>query len=413
MKLKMKRTVWTTILASAALATLGFAAAPAVADDPRGYLYGTIETEKGKSYTGVLRWDGEEAFWDDHFNGSKADEPATGDLPRQFRRRSRKIEVFGLEISGPWENGWAQRQLAVRFGDLAEIRPRSGDHAELLFKDGERLRIEGGSNDFGADITVLDAALGEVDIDWERIVSIKFAATPASVKPEGKRLRAKISTTVGEFSGWLAWDNDERVTTDELDGESEDGDLELAMGKIRSIERRSRRSCQVTLLDGRSFDLSGTNDVDSSINGIVVEDERFGRVEIPWDVFEKAEIEVATDSGKGYDDYKPQGALRATVVAIDGRKLTGEIAFDLDETRRWEMLDGELDDVEYHVPFSMVKEVRPVGRRRTEVTLVSGQKLMLEGQTDVDESNGGIGFLGKTGDDKYLPWDEVERITFE
>ena len=105
--------------------------------------------------------------------------------------------------------------------------------------------------------------------------------------------------------------------------------------------------------------------------------------------------------------------LRATVYGTDGRKLQGEIAFDLDETRTWEFLDGELDDVEYHIPFSMVKEVRPIGRRRSEVTLVNGQKLTLEGQTDVDESNAGVALIGRHDESAYLPWDEVERIVFE
>ena len=402
--------------AAAAFAGLALAAAfpsGAAADDTRGFLYGTVTTEAGKSFTGILRWDAEEAFWDDHFNGSKKDEPATGDLPREYRRKRDKVEVFGLEISGPWDGSWSQRALAVRFGDLAEIRPLGSDRAELVFKDGERMKIEGGSNDFGADITVNDATLGEVDIDWDRITSIKFAATPASAKSEAKRLRAKVTTTVGEFSGWLAWDNDERVTTDELDGESDDGDLELAMGKIKSIERRSRRSSRVTLVDGRTFDLSGTNDVDSSINGIAVEDERYGRVEISWDVFERADIEVASDSGYGYDDYKPQRALRAVVTATDGRKLSGEVAYDLDEMRTWEFLDGELDDVEYHVPFSMVKEVRPVGRRRAEITLINGKKVMLEGQTDVDESSAGVALIGRKDESAYVPWEKIESIVFE
>jgi hypothetical protein len=136
-------------------------------------------------------------------------------------------------------------------------------------------------------------------------------------------------------------------------------------------------------------------------------------VEIPWDVFEKAEIEAAPDSGKGYDDFVAQGPLRATVTATDGRKLQGEIAFDLDETRKWEFLDGEADDVEYHLPFALVKELRPVGRRRTEVTLVDGRKLVLEGQTDVDESNAGVALLGRKDESAYVAWGEVERIVFE
>jgi hypothetical protein len=187
------------------------------------------------------------------------------------------------------------------------------------------------------------------------------------------------------------------------------------MGKIKSIERRSRRSCRVTLIDGRTFDLSGTNDVDSSINGIVVEDERFGRIEMPWDVFERADIEIAKDSGRGYDDYEPLGEIRAKVTLRGGKVREGRIAYDLDETYLWEMLNGNQDDVDYDIPFAHVKQIRPLGRR-SEVVLDNGQKLRLEGQTDVGESNAGVAFLDaekSAGAFAYLPWDEIAAIEFQ
>jgi len=399
-----------SILMLAAAATL--AAAPlAASTDVAGYLYGTVETTSGTRYTGQLRWGTEEAFWDDLFNASKQDEPATGRLPRNFEGRSRRVEVFGLEVSGPWKNAWAQRQLIVRFGDLSEIRPRGGDGAEITLRNGRTMRIDGGSNDVGAQITVWDPSLGKIDVDWNRIRSIRFAPAPANLRPEGQRLKAKVTTTEGVFSGFLQWDSQERLTFDELDGETDDGDLSIPMGKIRSIERRSRRASRVSLVDGRTFDLSGTNDVDSSIRGILVEDPRFGRVEIPWDVFERADIEVSGDSGRGYDDYPPLGDIRARVTTADGKKREGRIAFDLDETQLWEMLDGSLNDVEYHIPFVRVKEIRPQGRR-TDVTLDTGQTLRLEDETDVSEDNAGIAFLDDGGDldDNYIRWEDVERI---
>ena len=382
------------------------------ASDNRGRIYGTVETISGKSYTGILRWGNEEAFWDDHFNGSKRDEPATGDLPRDYHRHRRTITVFGLEIPGAWDDGWEQRQLMVRFGDLAEIRPRGDERAELVFKNGERLRIEGGSNDFGAEIGVTDDTLGEVSVEWDRIESIRFAATPASARVEGRRLHAKVHTTVGDFSGWLAWDSQESTTLDKLDGEGDDGDVSIPMGKIRAIERRSRHSSTVGLTDGRTLDLSGTNDVDSSIRGILVEDPRFGKVEVSWDVFVRADIEAAADTGKGYDDYPALGPIHARVTTEDGVTREGEIAFDLDERYGWEMLNGSADDVEYSIPFTRLKQIRRLGSRRSEVTLDNGEKLTLEGQTDVDDSNGGIAFLDKKVDEAFLPWDEVATIEF-
>lgn len=396
------------LLAALAVAILAAPAEVAASQDVRGYLYGTIETTSGNSYTGLLRWGREEAFWDDHFNASKQDEPATGRLPRGYKRSPRKVEVFGLEVSGPWERAWSQRQLIVRFGDLAEIRPRGDDRAELVLRNGDTMRIDGGSNDLGGKITVWDAGVGKIDVDWDRIRSIKFSATPSTARPEGQRLSARVRTLVGEFSGYLQWDKEEALTVDELDGEADDGDVSLPMGRIRSIERRSRRSSRVELVDGRVLELSGTNDVDSSIRGIVVEDARFGRIELPWDVFERADIEIAKDSGRGYDDYPALGEMRAKVTLRDGKTRTGKIAYDLDETYLWEMLNGNQEDVDYDIPFARVKQIRPLGRR-SEVVLDNGQKLRLEGQTDVGDDHAGIAFLDGEGDD-YVAWDEVELV---
>ena len=275
------------------------------------------------------------------------------------------------------------------------------------------MRIEGGSNDLGGKIKVWDTAVGKIDVDWGRVRSIKFAPTPPSARPEGQRLWTRVRTTVGTFTGYLQWDKEEALTVDELDGDTDDGDVSIPMGKIRAIERRSRRSSRVELVDGRVLELSDTNDVDSSNRGIVVEDARFGRVEIPWDVFERADIEVAMDSGRSYGDYPSLGEIRARVTLRGGRTRQGRIAFDLDETFLWELLDGYADDVEYHIPFVRVKSVRPLGTRRAEVTLDNGEKLRLEGQTDVGDDNAGIAFLESADDEGYVAWDEVELVEIQ
>jgi hypothetical protein len=402
--------------ALAALAAVLPPAARAASGPHQGFLYGTVETRSGASYTGVLRWGREEAFWDDLFNATKPDEPATGRLPEGYRRDPQQIEVFGLRITGPWEHGWATRQFVTRFGDIVEIRPRGGDRLEIEMKGGTTWQLDGGSNDVGADVRVADAALGEVTVEWSRIRSVRFAATPADVKPAGQRLRAKVATTDGEFQGFLQWDSEEALTGDKLDGETEDGDVSIEMGRIRSIERVSRHASRVTLADGRVLELSGSNDVDGSIRGVLVEDERFGRVEIPWGVFVRAEIEAAPDSGPGYDSYAAGRPLAAKVTATDGRVRAGRIAYDLDESASWELLNGSQADVEYSIPFARVKEIRPLGRTRAEVTLDNGRKLQLEGQTDVGEANAGVAFLDaekSAGAFAYLPWDEIAAIEFE
>ena len=46
-----------------------------------GRIYGTVKTNDNVSITGALRWDDEEVFWTDHFNGAKqnADRPVAAE----------------------------------------------------------------------------------------------------------------------------------------------------------------------------------------------------------------------------------------------------------------------------------------------------------------------------------------------
>jgi hypothetical protein len=399
---------------AAALASLTFLPLPAAASTAgQGRIYGTIETESGNKYTGLLRWGSEEAFWDDHFNASKEDRPALDARDRRSRKRKHDVEVFGIRISGDWSDDWAQRQFIARFGDLAEIRPQRHSEADLVMRNGETIHVEGGSNDLEDDVTVWDDKLGKLDVGWSKIRSIRFTSAPASLTPNERRLYGKVKTTSGDFEGFVQWDSEECLSTDKLDGETEDGDISIEMGNIRSIERRSRRGSWVSLVDGRRIEVSGTNDVDGDIRGILVEDPRFGRVKISWDAFERVDFTPTDKSGRGYDEYPPGKPIVATVTDAHGKTRSGEIAYDLDETESWEFLDGSSDDIDYSIPFEKVKSVRPIGGRSAEVVLRDGSKLRLEGETDVSDDNGGIGFLKGATEGNSVAWEDVERIDFE
>ena len=65
------------------------------------------------------------------------------------------------------------------------------------------------------------------------------------------------------------------------------------------------------------------------------------------------------------------------------------------------------------MPFSLVREIRPLSQRRTDIVLDNGERLALEGQTDVDDSNAGVAFLSAKGTDAYVPWDQIASIKLE
>lgn len=380
--------------------------------DNSGFLYGTVDTESGNSYTGFLRWGTEEAFWDDHFNSTKDDrEYARKGSTDEADRKS--IEIFGVTIGFRGHDWHGSRVLTLRYGDIREIEPSRSDRARVTLKNGRVLELDGGSNDMGASVTVLDASLGEVKLRWREIERIVFSAAPEGAAPPATRLYGKVQTRAGDFHGHVQWDLQECLSTDELDGESEDGDVSIEMGRIKAIEKRNRDGAYVELRDGRRLLLEDTNDVDHSIDGIFVEDARFGRVELDWDTFERVDFEVPDSSGRGYDDYRPARELTGKVTDEDGAVHTGRIVYDLDESESWEMLQGDMDDVEYNIPLDMVESIEPSSHDSSLVVLKNGQKLELEDTQDVSDSNDGVLVISADGDETYISWRDVKLVEFD
>lgn len=404
-----------------AIMTIGLLslAVPSVAQDmkdavdARGFLHGTVETRSGKQYTGLLRWGNEEAFWDDLFNSAKKDLPYMELRSREEERR--EFSIFGITIGYRWDGRSSGRQFVARFGDIEEIRPGRGGRAEVLMKSGTTYLIDGGSNDLGGTIVVLDGILGKVEVSWKRIERIAFSPTPAAVRAPATRLYGKLVTEDDTFEGWIQWDSQECLSTDKLDGKSEDGKLSIEMGNIRAIERDSRRSAYVELKDGRRLLLRGTNDVNNSIRGIFVEDERYGRVKVSWDVFDRVDFMDTVKSGKGYDEYPPGLSLKGTVTDRSDGTHTGPLVFDLDEMESWEILHADRYGVEYHIPFDRIRSIEPDRRDGSKVTLKNGIELEFEEGHDVTERNAGVAILAAGDEDSqhYLPWEEARRIEFE
>jgi hypothetical protein len=397
----------------AALATFAVPAGAAGAGDAatQGYIYGTVETESGASYTGLLRWDTEESFWDDHFNSTKTDLPYLEEHRDETRKRNR-IKIFGVTVGYRWDESAASRQFLARFGDIREIRARRSEKIEVTMQDGETHTLDGGSNDIGGTIAVDDESLGRVKLEWAKIEKIVFKPTPATVEPEGYRLFGKVETAAGEFEGFVQWDLQECLSTDKLDGASDDGDLSIEMGRIAAIEKRNRSGSWIEMKDGRKLLLEGTNDVDASLRGIFVEDERYGRVMVSWEAFERLEFREVGKSGRGYESYAGASPLRGTVTDYEDRTLAGRLVFDLDETASWELLNGNREGVEYHIPFALIRAVEPQRGEASRVVLASGAELVLSDGQDVSESNDGVVVVRDDGRQVYLPWSDVKRVEF-
>lgn len=396
------------------LGGLSASTAAAPERDARGFLYGRVTTRGDSVYEGRLRWDKEEAFWGDSFNSTKEDLPYFKYVPRKERRQS--IEVFGIPIGISRGIDNEGRQLVLRFGDLRRIEVGRGDDATVILKSGTRYEVSGGSNDLEKDteINVWDRAAGEIRVRWKEIRTIDFLPVPADLTVEDFRLHGTVQTDDGSFRGFIQWDQDECLSSDELDGETRDGEVSLKMGEIRSIERRNGDSSKVTLRDGRTLVLEDSNDVDSSNRGIYVQDGRFGRVLVDWDAFRRVDFDPPGDSGPAYTDFQPGRPLVGKVTTDQGKTYRGRLIYDADEMETVEFLDGQKRDVEYSIPFARVAFIIPERTDSSRVVYKDGREVKLEDSVDVGRDNAGVLVFEKGQEEpRYIPWEDVRRIDFE
>lgn len=392
-----------------AVAALLVLAGPAFASDV-GYIYGRVETETGSKYKGQIRWGTEEAFWDDIFNATKAENENLADLDPQVLDEIRERHWNGWDLLGVG-GGELTHLFAIRFGDLKRLEVRRHENVVAEFRNGEEIMLRGGSNDVGAKITVMDPQQGRHEIPWNRIRTVEFLDTPAALEDKlGEPIYGTVKSGRYDFTGRIQWDNDETLTSDKLDGRTSDGKASLEFGDIASI-RKHRSGVQVVLESGEELYLTGTNDVNSENRGVVVIVPRLGSVKIGWDDFDAVTFSRAPSSGRSYAEYAKGRPLVGTVMTGNG-KWDGQIVFDLDESRDFELLHGKNGVTEYLIPFREIASIKPDGSRRSIVRLRMGLTIELEESQDVTRDNDGLLVFAGGQKPRYIEWRDVDEIRF-
>ena len=387
-------------------------------EDHHSFLHGRLTTNDGATYEGRLRWGGdEEAFWGDYFNGFKDTNPWAAYVPSEQLKESRPLKIFGLEIARWLSQIALDRPFMVRFGDIARIES-DNRHVRVIPKSGTVFLLNrSDASDFDDGIRVWDGSRGVVDFDAGRIRAIEFlhSGWPGTVTD---RLHGTVHTPLGDFTGFVQWDRKECVGSDELKGRTATGELRLRFGTIRSIARNSRDSALVTLLDGREMVLSDARQVGSDNRGIYVDDHRYSRVLVSWGAFERVDFTPGGNS-PAYGDFPPGSPLMGTVTTSAGRRLSGRLVYDLDESETTDTLDAPLQGVNYTIPFGMIFSIvfagpEERGAQRARVTLHSGEELQLECTGDLRDGNAGI-LIFADGRERpeYVRWTEVAQVEFD
>ena len=385
-----------------------------------GFIYGTVTSWDGKTYTGQIRWGKEEAFWTDMFNASKTENNYVDQLSREDFARLRESRN---ESNQWWDqvrikyvsDGNYIHQFGCQFGNIKSLKMRNSNRVELELRDGRKLNLGGsGYNDIGTDIRVYVPELGKVELDWNDVDMVSFQPTPARFESAiGQPLYGKVEAWNGTYTGLIQWDKDERVTVDVLDGEDQDREMEIAFKNIASLKKRGRGT-MVTLKNGESYFLEGSNDVGKGHRGVVVTNNTYGRVVIDWEDFESLTF-TEVPKLNSYGSFAGPKSLMGQITTVDGKQISGRIIYDLDEAYGFELLDGSKDETKFEIPFALIKEIKPRNSGRSQVVLRDGTELMLADGQDVSNRHSGLLVFKSDNDDKptYITWEQVEMIAFQ
>lgn len=388
-------------------------------ESPAGFLYGRVTTTEGGTFEGRLRFAGdEEAFWGDYFLGAKRENPWAAHVPPgRLPRVRRPIELLGVKLGSRERPIDLDRPFMAQLGEIARVEAHGRD-VRVILKSGTVVdldRLE--ASDFDDGLRVWDRTRGVVDLESLWIRTIELLPTP----PLGEapyRLYGTVQTGQGDFNGFIRWDQEEGVGSDELNGKAAEGPVGLPFDTIRSVARRSGDSALVTLLDGRELVLSDSAEVGEHNRGIAVDDPRFGRVRVSWDAFERVDFS-ASGSGPGYDDFPPGSPLAGSVRTRSGDRFSGRLVYDLDENETTDTLDAQSGGVHFTVQFGLIAAIVPFdpeagATEQVRVMLHGGEKLQLGRTGDLGESHAGmLIFVEGRETPEYVLWSEVERIDFD
>lgn len=395
-------------------------AAPAATagDAHPSLIHGRIVTVDGQTYEGRLRWGvDEEAFWGHYFNGVKKENPWAALVPPELLPKERyEIEFFGLGFGHREEPADMSRHFMSRFGDLARIESRVR-HVRVILKSGAAFDLDRFSaSDFDDGVRVWDRKRGFASLDSLRIRTIEFVPAPAANAAPGQ-LYGTVRTAHGSFTGFLQWDREQAAAADFLNGAAGQENPGLRFESVRSIVARGEGGLLATLRDGREVPLPRAGQA-SGRRGVYVDDPRYGRVLVPWNVFEGVAF-AGGGSGPAYGAFPPGGPLTGRVITRSGLRMAGRLVFDLDESEFTETLDAPADGVNYTIPFGLIASIalparQPSEGRVAKLALHSGEKLTLECSGDLGPGNAGLLiFSGGRSDPAYIAWADVAQIELD
>lgn len=369
-------------------------------------IFGEVTTVDNQTYSGYITWGNRKMFWTDLFRATKLTNP----YAVYFKNSGITFPVNGNRQDTP-----PTHLFECRFGDIKSVRLTYYDKIELTIRDGNTIElVKGADSDIGSMLTVQPADNDCISLKWDKISNIEFKAIPENMAASSSNqpITGIIQTNQGLYKGLITWDMEEKTLDALLDGRTRNGERSIAFRHIQKIIKNTN-GCQVIYKDGKTEDMWGSHDVNNQNRGIAVSMPNTGNVIIPWSNFESFEaVPLSEIQGLSYENFPSPQRLSATIKLRNKERIQGIIAYDLDESMNFEILDGKNDNITYCIPFRYVRSIEPKNYKYSFVTLKNGSSLSLGETQDLDAANSGILLFSADPVPLYIPWKEIESITF-
>lgn len=376
-------------------------------------VYGTVLLQNGERYQGQIRWENEEALWDDIFNAPKTERARQELLPAEQRRQiAQRKEGFSLDFMALWEDRGQDQDPTLRcqIGDIQQIEVLNAKTASVTFKNGSKVELlTERSGDFNDDLLIYDEGLGSLDLEWREIKKVVFQATPPGLRSEaGYPVYARVLTTLGPMEGFLTWDSEECLDKDLISGYSKGVKIDIEFANIAGLVAQNDGS-QVTLHSGRALRLTDHDDVSDSNNGILVRLAGGRKVEFPWSNFISAEFRPPTAPGPAYDDFPPPHAIRGTVTTREGKTFRGALVYNLHLSLSNELLRGENNGFIHYIPFAQIQRIEPQNDQFASVALRDGNRMLLGNP----RGNTGLLIRPEHREPVFIAWRDIKSIRID
>lgn len=374
--------------------------------EPSGYrIFGQITTVENKTFKGYITWNENKRWWIDYFEATKKDNPYVS----YFKDRN---DIYFINNN----NRSSKPPVHVfmcRFGNISRIRLIATNTIELQAKDGNFIELKkGGSNDIGSSIQLYDG-IATYRFKWEQISEVNFSEPDSSFVASLETPIAGVArSTQGMYKGLINYSKKNTLNS-EITGWNPSSKISISFRDILQIERNNS-TLTLKLGNGSETKLRSASDFSYAEGPLTVNMPNIGSVSIPWSKFEQLElISAKTVDLLTYGDFKAPKRLNGEVTLRSGQTVKGTIAYDLDESMDFEILDGKNDDISYRIPFKYVHSIEPKNFKFSFITLRNGSTLSLGDSADVNETNSGLLVFPEGQIPVYVPWKEIKLITFQ